>query len=101
MFIVRTVFVKPADVKWYRAAEGTAQTLAQFGAAQFAAGAYLRNRTRKIGKNRVITTMVFADQAAYDTWRAACDVHPESIAKNAYFEANGITKVVKKFQMVE
>ena len=101
MFIVRTVFVKPAEVKWYAPAEGVAQTLAQWGASQFAAGAYTRARTRKIGKNKVITTMVFADQAAYDTWRAACDAHPESIAKNAYFEANGVTKVVKKFLEVE
>lgn len=101
MFIVRTVFVKPAGIKWYKPAEGVTETLAQFGAAQFAAGAYLKARNRKVGKNKVVSTMVFADQAAYDAWRTACDAHPESVAKNAYFEASGITKVVKKYQLVE
>jgi hypothetical protein len=101
MFIVRTIFVKPAGIKWYRAAPGVTETLAQWGAAQFAAGAYTKARSRKVGKNKVISTMVFADQAAYETWRTACDAHPETSLKNTYFEANGITKVVKKFQMVD
>lgn len=101
MFIVRTFTVKPAGTSWHKTPEGSTETLTQFAAAQLAAGGYIKLRTRKIGRNKVVKTMVFADQAAYDAWQAAISVHPDFIAKAAYNEANGITKVVKKFQLVE
>ena len=101
MFIVRTIFVKPAGIKWYRAAADCTETLPQWSAAQLAAGAYIKARSRKVGKNKVISTMVFADQAAYEAWVTASDAHPETSLKNTYFEANGITQVIKKLQMVD
>lgn len=101
MFIVRTVLIKPAGVSWYQhdPALGS-QTLQQFAAEQYAAGAYVRTRNRKIGKNKIINTTVFADQAAHNAYKAAADAHPQQQAREAYFAANGITKIVKKFQEV-
>jgi hypothetical protein len=101
MFMVRTFTTRPDGVAWYKAPEGVAETLAQWGAAQFATGAFTKARLRKIGKNKVVKTMLFADQASYDTWKEAIKVHPEHIAKMAYNEANGIVTVTKKFLMVD
>jgi hypothetical protein len=102
MFIVRTITVKPANVSWFHRDPGsTAETVSQFMAQQLSAGAFLKNRSRKVGKNKVINTMVFADQAAYEAWKTAADAHPAYIQRTEYNESNGISKVVKKFLRVE
>ena len=102
MFIVRTFIVKPAGIKWFHMEPGsTAETVPQFMASQLSAGAFLKNRNRKVGKNKIVNTMVFADQAAYETWKAAAEAHPTYTQRNAYYESNGITKVVKKFLKVD
>lgn len=102
MFIVRTITVRPAGTAWYQHNPALgAQTLLQFAAEQYANGAFVRTRNRKVGKNKVINTTVFADQAAYEAWKAVAEAHPQYAARDAYFAANGITKTVKKFQLVE
>lgn len=98
MFIVRTFVTKPAGKAWYKhdPALGT-QTLAQFVASK---EAVLKHRTRKLGKNKKVGVMVFADQASYEAFKAELDASPLQQAKTAHQEANGFVVVVRKFQLV-
>lgn len=99
MFIVRTFVTKPAGTAWYKHDADTlgAETLAQWTAGQTS---ILRNRTRKVGKNKKVNTMVFADQAAYDAYKAAVEATPQWQARQAYFETTGFVVVTRKFQLI-
>lgn len=102
MFIVRTITSKPANVNWFRRdPESTVETVSQFMAQQLSDGAFVKNRNRKIGKHKLVNTMVFNEQADYDKWRAAADANLAYTQRTEYNQANGMTTVVKKFLRIE
>ena len=99
MFIVKTIATKPRGVRWRKPQlmTGTSQTL---GAWTLAQDGVVSTKTRKAGKNKLVTITVFRDQAAYDTYVAARASNSEYLARTEYAAANNITTTVKKLQVV-
>ena len=100
MFTVKTVTTKPEGTAWYThdAAVLGPTKLIDWVHAQ---PGFVSNKTRKAGKNKRVNRMVFADQASAEAFLAALPSNPLHQAKEAYYTANGFTKVTKKFLEVE
>jgi len=98
MFIVRTIVTKPANAAWYQhnPALGT-ERLSQWIAVQ---PTLIRTRTRKLGRNRRVNTMMFADQAAYQTFKTALEATPQHVDKMSYFTQNGFKVKTQLYQMI-
>jgi len=100
MFIVKTINVKPAGKKFRtpQMIPGTQMTLGMWTNNQ---SGVIHNRTRRIGKNKLINIMKFTDQAAYEAYAAAAASNPEFQARQQYNVDNNITTRVFKFQVIE
>ena len=99
MFIVKTIVTKPAGTQFrlQQMIPGTTQTLGQWTLAQ---PGVVGVRIRRLGKNKVVKTVRFVDQAAAEAFQTALAANPEYQARQVYNTANGITQVVRKFQEI-
>ena len=100
MFIVKTIVTKPADAAW-RAPQVIAETGQTLGAWLMSQDGVISSRTRKARQNVRVNTTVFRDQAAHEAVVAARAENSEFIARTTYSEANGITTVTRKWQLVD
>jgi len=99
MFVLKFFTRKPAAVAW-RAPQpvpDTNVTLNQWTRLQ---PGVLSIRSRKPTKNRVVTIIKCADEAAADAYLAALATNVEHHARQEYRAANGITHTLVKWEKV-
>jgi len=99
MFIIRTIITKPAGTK-FRTPQLISGTTLQLGQWTKQQNGVTGSRTRRLGKNKIVNTVVFTDQAAADAYLAALATNTEYQARQEYNAANGITIVTRKYQEI-
>ena len=99
MFIVKTIYVKPAGASWFQAP--VQLDLSPFKLFMSTHPTLVKNKTRKVGKNKRVNIRVFADQAAYDAFVQELASQPVYQAQLAHQESNNIKVTTKKFLVVE
>ena len=99
MFVLKFFTRKPAAVAW-RASQpvpNTNKTLNQWTRLQ---PGVLAVRSRKPTKNRVVTIIKCANEAAADAYLAALATNVEHHARQEYRAANGITHTLVKWERI-